>query len=165
MRIARPAALLLLLALAFAAGLLFAGPGRQDSEPAVAFVLHDLDGNRAELPLAAAPLLVNFWATWCPPCRHELPLLDQAAAAGAFSLVAVAVDEIPAAAEYWREGGFAFPTLVAGLAAASGLLAEYGNPAASMPYTVLLDENGQVIAAKTGAFASVEEVVSFAAGS
>ena len=152
------------LCLCFAAGALLAHADRP--APVSEVILHDLDGQRAGLPLESAPLLVNFWATWCPPCRHELPLLEQAAGSdqARFAVVAVAVDGREAASGYWRQGGFTFPTLIAGLEAGPRLLAEYGNAAASMPYTVLLDGSGQVIASRTGAFASVDEIVSFASG-
>ncbi|MCY4325320.1 MAG: TlpA disulfide reductase family protein [Betaproteobacteria bacterium] len=146
---------------AFVAGAIFATSSRMPPPAHSGVVLHDLQGNPAQLPLANAPLLVNFWATWCPPCRHELPLLEEAAAAGILPVVAVALEDRPSAADYWQQQGFSFPSLVAGLAAGARLLADYGNPNASMPYTVLLAADGQVVAARTGAFASLEEVISF----
>ena len=161
-----PVAAAALLLFCFAAGLILSHAGRRVDAPEIGALLHDLQGKPAELPLAAAPLLVNFWATWCAPCRHELPLLEQAASLedAGFSVVAVAVDGQDAAARYWQQGGFSFPTLVAGLEAGSRLLAAYGNASAAMPYTALLDAGGQVIDSRTGAFASVDEIVSFARG-
>ena len=50
-------------------------------KPAPDFMLQDLDGNVVTLSqLRGAPVLINFWSTWCPPCIQEHPLLESAAA-------------------------------------------------------------------------------------
>lgn len=57
------------------------------------FTLSDLDGNSVSLSdYAGTPLLVNFWATWCPPCRSELPLIQQYQDQYAGDFVVLAVD-------------------------------------------------------------------------
>jgi thiol-disulfide isomerase/thioredoxin len=57
------------------------------------FTLSDLDGNPVSLAdYSGTPLLVNFWATWCPPCRAELPLIQQYQDQYAGDFVVLAVD-------------------------------------------------------------------------
>ena len=57
------------------------------------FTLSDLDGNPVSLAdYSGTPLLVNFWATWCPPCRSELPLIQQYQDQFAGDFVVLAVD-------------------------------------------------------------------------
>lgn len=50
-----------------------------DTPQAPAFNLHDLNGKKHQLSdYAGKPLIVNFWATWCPPCREEMPSMQRA---------------------------------------------------------------------------------------
>lgn len=70
--------------------------------------LHVRDGAGLPLPrpapTAARPLLVNFWATWCAPCREELPLLLQAKASGRYDVLTVNLDESPGAVQAYLDG-------------------------------------------------------------
>ncbi len=159
----RPAAELAAAAL-LAAGLALASvsiAGASQHEAAAA--LQTLDGEPAELPLESGALLVNFWATWCPPCRHELPLLDEVAASdqARFAVVAVAVDSLEASRDYWQDNSLGFETLVAGLTAGPRMMEHYGNVRTVMPYSVLLAPDGSVLASKTGPFATAEEILDF----
>jgi cytochrome c biogenesis protein CcmG/thiol:disulfide interchange protein DsbE len=61
--------------------------------PAPDFTLPGIDGSSVRLSdLAGTPVVINFWATWCEPCREELPLLDEAAGRNAGGLRVLAVE-------------------------------------------------------------------------
>ncbi len=112
--------------------------------PAPDFTLPSRDGDAIRLAdLEGDVVLVNFWATWCPPCRQEMPLLDQLHARYAplgFALLGVNVEQDPALAEqFLAEVPVGFPILLDPEERVSAL---YGVPA--MPTTVLIDRSGTV---------------------
>ena len=97
------------------------------------------------------PLLVNFWAPWCEPCREEIPLLTrlyrQRAGAG-LRIIGVAVDSRPAVLDYARRAGIQYPLLIgqrAGLAAVRALGME-----AVFPFSVFVDARGRIVTLKIG---------------
>ena len=75
------------------------------ARPAPALHVRDSAGLALPLPAptAARPLLVNFWATWCAPCREELPLLLQARASGRYDVLTVNLDESPQAVQAYLQ--------------------------------------------------------------
>ena len=97
------------------------------------------------------PLLINFWATWCEPCRREIPLLESLRherAAEGLEVVGIAVDEARAVRQYARERGIDYPVLVGeqgGLAAVSA----FGMDTV-LPFSVFADRTGDVVALKVG---------------
>lgn len=71
-------------------------PPPSTGTPVPDFTLRDLSGNEVTLSaLAGKPVVINFWATWCPPCRDEMPVLDAASRrlAGQVYFLAVDFDE------------------------------------------------------------------------
>jgi thiol-disulfide isomerase/thioredoxin len=98
-------------------------------------------------------LVCNFWATWCPPCREEIPLLvseRNAFASKGLEVVGIAVDSAAKVAEFAKTIKISYPILVAD---ASGikLMRELGNRSGALPYTVFLDRDGTIVGRKLGA--------------
>ena len=111
----------------------------------------------APLDMAALrnrPLLVNFWATWCPPCVEELPMLDrfhrqQAAVASGWQVLGVAIDQPSAVQRFLQKTPVKFPVAMAGMQGTE-LAKALGNDAAGLPFTVALDKGGRVLHRKMG---------------
>lgn len=109
----------------------------------------------APLPMQAfqgKPLLLNFWATWCPPCIAELPLLNQfyrEQAATGWQVVGLAVDQPSAVRSFLGRAPVDFPVGMAGLGG-TDLGRTLGNLTGGLPFTVLFGANGRVLHRKMG---------------
>ena len=106
------------------------------------------------VPLAAwrgQPLLVNFWATWCPPCVEELPLLNQAYAQanGRWPMLAVAIDRAEAVVGFLRRQPLRMPVVVAALGGTQ-MAHDLGNQGGGLPFSVQFDGQGRVAHRKLG---------------
>ena len=89
-------------------------------------------------------VLVNFWATWCAPCREEMPMLSelrQAYLGDGFEVVGIALDEVQAARDFVEELGIQYPNLV-GSTDVMAAIRLYGNSTGALPYSVLIDRDG-----------------------
>jgi len=126
----------------------------------VEFTLPDLDGKSRRLSEWRGKVIVlNFWATWCPPCREEIPLfidLQKRHAAEGLQMIGLAVDNKEAVATYQKSAGINYPLLVGGEDAGMELIGRYGNRMGSLPFTAIIDRNGAIVARKLGAFDRVE---------
>jgi len=117
------------------------------------FELNDLDGETQHVSRWDGKLLVlNFWATWCGPCRHEIPyfvqLQDRFGDDG-LQIVGIAIDTPSNVAPFYAEMNMNYPTLL-GQADAIRLGEAYGNIVGGLPYTVFIDREGYITRIKNG---------------
>jgi len=97
-------------------------------------------------------LLLNFWATWCAPCREEMPMLNQlhnTYAEAGLNVVGIALDDVEQARTFVAETGVNYPILV-GMADVMETGRQYGNATGLLPYSVLVDRAGVVRWTKLG---------------
>lgn len=98
------------------------------------------------------PLLLNFWATWCPPCVEELPLFERfytENAANSFQILALAIDRTDAVQAFLKKMPLSFPVAIA-KAAGTQLGRALGNLAGGLPFSVLLASDGSIAQRKMG---------------
>ena len=127
----------------------------QDLQPIYmdSFVLDDLDGQPLDiLDLHnQEPLIINFWATWCAPCRKEMPLLNNyylTRNADQANVLGIAIDEIDQVNSFVAELGIDFPVLV-GQSEAYELMQTLGNTILTLPYTIVVNNEGLIIWSKS----------------
>jgi peroxiredoxin len=97
-------------------------------------------------------VVVNFWATWCAPCREEMPEFVKAQTEfgeKGLQFVGVAVDQADKTREFAKEMGLNYPILVGGLGAMQ-LSKTLGNSVMALPFTVVVDRKGQVAYTQLG---------------
>jgi thiol-disulfide isomerase/thioredoxin len=116
--------------------------------------LDSLDGGRTALATwKGKVLVVNFWATWCGPCRKEIPefiRMQQRLGAQGLQFVGIAIDEKDKVAAYVREIGINYPVLVGELDAVE-MSRSLGNEQGGLPFTVVIDRTGKVVQTILGA--------------
>jgi thiol-disulfide isomerase/thioredoxin len=138
-------------ALAAGAGVAWWRPQPQDT-PADGAVLWPLSFQTpqgqtlAMASLRGRPLLLNFWATWCPPCVEEFPLLDafhrQNRAKG-WQVLGLAIDQPSAVRTFLQKAPVSFPVAFAGLEGTE-LSKTLGNLSGGLPFTVVFGADGSV---------------------
>jgi thiol-disulfide isomerase/thioredoxin len=128
------------------------------SEPAAleqlpAMTYPDLQGRQRSLDEWQGKVVVlNFWATWCPPCREETPLfvaLQDEYAAHGVQFVGLAIDEPDAVQTFVDTYGVEYPVLLGDIDAAE-VSRQLGNRFGGLPFTVIVDRDGRIAARHFG---------------
>ena len=122
------------------------------------FQLPNLEGQAISLSdFQGKPVFLNFWATWCPPCRFEMPLIQaifKESADTGLIVLAIDIGEAPSRVkDYIQSGNFSFPVL---LDTNQDVALEYNIRA--IPTTFLIDKDGIIQVIKVGAFTSILEI-------
>ncbi len=128
------------------------------------FKLKDVDGKIRDVKeWDGQVLMINFWATWCPPCRKELPAfieVQEKYKDKGFQIVGIALDEKQAVIDFTDPMGINYPLL---LADQEGIVLTkaYGNRLSVLPFTVIIDRKGNIVhRQRTGlTFAQVEGMI------
>ena len=150
---------LLLALVAIPAGLwvsqaVFAPVAEPVQSKALDFSLPDMQGKMHNLSDWRNQLVVlNFWATWCPPCREEIPefiQLQKRYGKHGVQVIGVALDNLEDVKEFYKTEGMNYPVLI-GEQDAFNIMAEFGETTGSLPYTVVLSTDGKIVARKLGA--------------
>jgi peroxiredoxin len=139
-----------------------AGPtvGSRVGDLAADFTLIDLDGQAVTLSsLRGRPVMLNFWASWCAPCRSEMPdiqavYVERLADSPSLVILSINLGESAATAGQFMENGhYTFPAL---LDSQKSVALEYDVTA--IPATFFIDENGIIIERRLGAFTGKEQI-------
>lgn len=123
------------------------------------FALKDRDGKlRSITEWDGKSLVINFWATWCAPCRREIPMLRTLHAARArdnIEVIGVAVDFRERVLEYAKEIGLDYPLLI-GEQDGLDALDQFGVGVGGFPMTVFTDNQGRIVTAHLGELHAAE---------
>jgi thiol-disulfide isomerase/thioredoxin len=136
-------------ALALAAGIGFALFDRAPADTTALLALSLPDTAGQSQPLAqwrGKVLVVNFWATWCAPCREEMPEFVRAQeqyGPKGLQVVGIAVDNADKVQQFAKELGLNYPALIGGFGAMD-LSKKLGNELVALPFTLVLDREGKV---------------------
>jgi thiol-disulfide isomerase/thioredoxin len=123
--------------------------------PVFAATLADFDGKPVPLAELKGKLVVlNFWATWCGPCRTEIPHLIEAqekyGSRGVVFMGAAIEDNADSVRDFGKAYGINYTLAMAGKDQGIALLRALGNKIAGLPFTIVLDRQGNIVAAKRG---------------
>lgn len=115
-------------------------PAVNDTAPAIS--LADLSGNMVSLSdFEGRVILVNFWASWCPPCKAEMPIFQKAFdiyGDKGFAVIGIAVDDVPPALV--RDMGIAYPIVKTN----KRVTKDYGD-ITDVPVSFLIGRDGRIV--------------------
>ncbi|MCW8932919.1 MAG: TlpA family protein disulfide reductase [Gammaproteobacteria bacterium] len=126
------------------------------------FSLPDLNGQQQKFSQwNNKVVLLNFWATWCPPCRREMPdfieVYDQYKDKN-FVVIGVGIDDEKKIAKFIEHIGVNYPILVGGKKAMQ-ISHKYGNNSGALPYSLIIDKQG-IIRYRAGGLISKQKLLS-----
>ncbi len=112
------------------------------------FKLYDLEGKVRDVKeWDGQVLMINFWATWCPPCRKEIPAfveLQEKYKDKGFTIVGIALDKKQAVIDFTDPMGVNYPILM-GDGEGVALSKAYGNRLGVLPFTIIIDRKGNIV--------------------
>lgn len=97
-------------------------------------------------------LVINYWATWCAPCREEVPAfvrLQERYGSRGLQFVGIAIDQADKVAEFASEFRINYPLVLGGVETIE-LLRQVGNRAGVLPYTLVIDRKGSLVSREQG---------------
>ena len=113
----------------------------------VPFSLQDLDGKTRNITeWSDRKVLINFWATWCVPCRREMPMLQNLYLnkdTHNIEIIGIAVDQNEPVRDFINEYGIEF-TILVGQSDAYEIMQQLGNTATTLPYTLVVEPDGLI---------------------
>ena len=119
----------------------------------------DLEGRERSIGKLEGKIIVaNYWATWCLPCREEMPAfsrLQTKYAANGVQFVGISIDSADNVTKFQKEHAINYPLWIS-TESAIEITSPIGNQARGLPFTILLDRNGRITATKLGRFSERE---------
>ena len=97
-------------------------------------------------------ILINFWATWCPPCKKEIPAfmeLQTEYQDKGFQIIGIAIDDEESVKDYADTLGMNYPIIAAELEAME-LSGRFGNRVNALPFSAFIDRDGKIVFTKAG---------------
>jgi thiol-disulfide isomerase/thioredoxin len=129
------------------------GGARRDASTLLALSLPDTAGKEQSFGQWKGKLLiVNFWATWCEPCRDEMPQFvetQQRFGANGLQFVGIAIDQADKVQQFATEIHLNYPALIGGYGAIE-LSKTLGNRLGALPFTVIVDRSGHIVHTQLG---------------
>lgn len=130
-----------------------AGAGEGAAEAVMSTRLPDLRGQiQALSQWRGKVLVVNFWATWCAPCREEIPAfvrLQKKYREQGLQFVGIAIDRLDPVQAFVQEFGINYPVLLGGIETMD-LSRQAGNRVGALPFTVIFNRAGKIVSTQVG---------------
>ena len=154
--IARPALFAAVALAALVSGYIFSQTGARDPvdiKPLMAASFPDLQGrSRSLAEWRGSVLVVNFWATWCPPCLKEIPdfiRMQEKLRARGVQFVGIAADQPEKVRVFAAKHRMNYPVFLADMSVIE-IAKQAGNQAGGLPFTVILDREGKWVSSESG---------------
>lgn len=112
--------------------------------------------------LKGKPLVINFWARWCGPCRKEIPdfaEMNTKYQGKGLVIVGIAVEDTgsrDSVREFAKAYEMNYTLVIAGVQTGVELMKTLGNPKSGLPFTLIIDRNGKIVSKKLGAMTKAE---------